>query len=60
MTIFKRKRADRVVLRAKFDEAARRLARSVQSIVVDDSVTDKNAMLFRPVNFISAIAFDDL
>jgi hypothetical protein len=40
-----KRNGDRAALRAKFDEAARRLARSVQSIVVDDSVTDKNAML---------------
>jgi hypothetical protein len=39
--------ADRAVLKAKFDEAALRLARSVQSILDDDNVTDKNAMLAR-------------
>jgi hypothetical protein len=45
IVLLKRDAADRAVLKAKFDEAARRLARSVKSILNDDDVTDKNAWL---------------
>jgi hypothetical protein len=40
-----RKRADRVVLRAKVDEATARLAASVKSIVNDPDCKDKNGIL---------------
>jgi hypothetical protein len=42
-----KRNGDRAMLKTKFDEAARRLARSVKSILDDDDVTDKNAMLGR-------------